>query len=99
MIDRLGQTSGQLRHPEGTPQWRALERAVRLGIRLRIEPRRRTVTTMQGITETGWIVYGRAHGGGDLGIVFPSEQEAQDHIDAINQVAREALCPISTSMP
>ena len=81
--------------PEGTPQWRVLERAVRqYGDRLRIEPKRKAVTTLQGNTETGWIVYGRAHGGDDVGILFPSKQEAQDVIDAVNQ-AEAARNPTS----
>ena len=74
-----------LRYPEGTPQWRVLERAVRqYGDRLRVESKRATVTTLQGGQETGWIVYGRAHGGDDVGIVFPGpRQDAQDAIDAV----------------
>ena len=68
----------------GTPQWRVLERAVRqYGDRLRIEPRRKTTTTLQGNIETGWIVWGRAHGGGGLGVVFASRLEAQATIDAL----------------
>jgi hypothetical protein len=73
-----------LRFAQDTPQWRVLERAVRqYGDHLRIEPRRRRVTTLQGNTETGWIVYGRAHGGGDVGVVFGSSLEAQATIDAL----------------
>ena len=74
-----------MKYQENTPQWRTLERAVRqYGDRLYVEPKTKTVTTLQGNTETGWIVYGKAHGGGDLGIVFSTKQEAQDTIDAIN---------------
>jgi len=80
--------------PEGTPQWRALERAVNYGERLRIEPKRKTVTTLQGNTETGWIVYGSSHSGDGVGILFPSKQEAQDVIDAVNQ-AEAARNPTS----
>jgi hypothetical protein len=76
----------KLRFTEGTPQWRALERAVQYGDRLHIEPNRRTVSTLQGTLETGWIVWGRAHGGGDIGVVFPTQREAQDTIDAVNQI-------------
>ena len=73
-----------LPYAQGTPQWRVLDRAVRqYGDHLRIEPRRKTVTTLQGNTETGWVVYGRAHGGGDVGVVFRSKREAQDTIDTI----------------
>ena len=73
-----------LRFAQGTPQYRVLERAVRqYGDRLRIEPNRMTVTTLQGNTETGWVVYGREHGGGDVGVVFRSKREAQDTIDTI----------------
>tara|TARA_R110000824_G_scaffold390252_1_gene586648 strand:+ start:45 stop:287 length:243 start_codon:yes stop_codon:yes gene_type:complete len=72
-----------MQYQEDTPQWRALERAVgQYGDKLRIEPKTKTVTTLQGNTETGWIVYGRAHGGEHLGIVFSTKQEAQDTIDA-----------------
>ena len=74
----------KLRFIKGTPQYRVLEHAVlRYGDRLRIEPNRMTVTTLQGNTETGWIVYGRAHGGGDVGVVFASRLEAQATIDAL----------------
>ena len=73
-----------LRFAQGTPQYRVLEHAVlRYGDRLRIEPNRMTVTTLQGNTETGWVVYGREHGGGDVGVVFRSKREAQDTIDAL----------------
>jgi len=73
-----------LPYAQGTPQWRVLERAVQqYGDHLRIEPKRQTVTTLQGNTSTGWIVYGRAHGGGDVGVVFPSRLEAQATIDAL----------------
>jgi hypothetical protein len=80
-----------LQYPEGTPQWHALEHAVRrYGDRLHVEPRRATVTTLQGGQETGWIVYGRAHGGDDVGIVFPGpRQDAQDAIDAVNQAVAD----------
>jgi len=57
---------------------RALYRAVHeYGDHLRIEPAQRTVTTLQGHTETGWIVWGRADGGDDLGCVFPNRISAQ----------------------
>ena len=73
-----------LRFEKGTPQYWVLEHAVlQYGDRLYIEPNRMTVTTLQGNTETGWIVYGRGHGGSDVGVVFPSKQEAQDTINTL----------------
>jgi hypothetical protein len=30
-------------------------------------------------------VYGRGHGGSDVGVVFPSKQEAQDTINTLKQ--------------
>ena len=57
---------------------RALHRAVhQYGDYLRIEPTKRTVTTLQGQNETGWLVWGRAYGGGDLGCVFPNRTLAE----------------------
>ena len=71
---------------KNTPGYRYLERAVwQYGDRLHIESKRRTITTLQGNTETGWIVYGREHGGRELPIVFPSKQMAQDVIDSLKQ--------------
>ena len=73
-----------LQYAADTPQYRALERAVNIyGQVLSIESNRQTVTTLQGNTETGWIVYGKAHGGADLGIVFSSREVAQNTIDNI----------------
>ena len=84
LLNKRGRDMETLRFAQGTPQWRVLERAVRqYGDHLRIEPRRKTVTTLQGNTETGWLVYGRAHGGGDVGVVFASRLEAQATIDAL----------------
>ena len=60
---------------------RALHRAVhQYGDHLRIESKRRTVTTLQGVTEAGWVVWGRAHGGDNLGCVFPNRRDARDAI-------------------
>jgi hypothetical protein len=74
-----------LQYAKESPQYRALEHAVNVyGIQLCIEPNTQTVTTLQGNTETGWIVYGKSHGGDDLGIVFQSKVAAQNEIDAIN---------------
>jgi len=57
----------------GEARDRALSRAVHeYGDHLRIEPAKQTVTTLQGQTETGWIVWGRADSGDDLGCVFPN---------------------------
>jgi hypothetical protein len=62
----------------GEARDRALYRAVHeYGDHLRIEPAKRTVTTLQGQTETGWIVWGRAYSGDDLGCVFPNRTSAQ----------------------
>ena len=72
-----------LRFAQGTPQYRVLERAVRqYGDRLRVEPKPKTVTTTHGNRELGWIVYGRAYGGIEVGIVFPTKTQAQAAIDA-----------------
>jgi len=58
--------------------YRALHRAVHeYGDHLSIEATKRTVTTLQGNTETGWIVWGRSHGGDDLGCAFPTRQDAE----------------------
>jgi hypothetical protein len=64
-----------------TAQARSLRRAVyQYGEQLRIEPKKRTVFTLQGREETGWIVWGRAHGGDEVGSVFPSRQDAETAI-------------------
>jgi hypothetical protein len=56
----------------------ALARAARVyGDKLRVEPRRYTATTLQGRTERGYLVWGRAHGGDWLGCIFPSMDSAR----------------------
>ena len=60
---------------------RALHRAVhQYGDRLRIANESGTVTTLQGMTEACWVVWGRAHGGDYLGCVFPNRRDARDAI-------------------
>jgi hypothetical protein len=64
-----------------TAQIRSLRRSVyQYGEQLRIEAAKRTVFTLQGREETGWIVWGRAHGGDQVGNVFSSRQAAETAI-------------------
>jgi len=59
-------------------QNRALTRAVEVyGDTLAVEPEPQTVTTLQGRTERGYIVYGRAYGGDPLGCVFRTKAQAR----------------------
>jgi len=60
------------------PRDRALHKAVhQYGDCLRIEPTKQTVTTLQGQTVTGWLVWGRTYNGGNLGCVYPNHKSAE----------------------
>jgi len=50
------------------------------GDNLRCEVRRRTECTLQGMVETGFCVWGRAHGGDFLACLFPTRAEAESAI-------------------
>jgi len=64
-------------------RFRAIARAIQVyGDRLAVGPRR-TETTLQGRTETGFVVWGRAHGGDQIGCLFPTRQQAQNCINAV----------------
>ena len=61
----------------------AIKRAIQVyGDRLTVQPRR-TETTLQGRLETGFVVWGRAHGGDQIGCLFPTRDEAQAFIDEV----------------
>jgi len=71
----------KIRHKASSWQIGALRRAIaQYEQRLRIEPERVTRFTLQGQMETGWLVWGRAHGGDELGCLFATRQDAQDAI-------------------
>ena len=64
------------------PRVRAIERAVHVyGETPTISRAQRTVTTLQGRTETGFVVGGRAHGGDYVGCVYSTRGLAQEAID------------------
>jgi hypothetical protein len=46
-----------------------------------VSNRRQTATTLQGYTETGYVVGGRAYGGDYLGCIFPARQLAEAAIE------------------
>jgi hypothetical protein len=55
------------------------------GDALRVSRRQYTVDTLQGVRETGYIVYGRAYGGDFVGCVYPRRSDALavvDHVQA-----------------
>lgn len=63
-----------------------LVRALQYGDVLTVGPRR-TETTLQGRTETGLVVWGRSHGGDQIGCLYPTHAAARE---AIAQAEREA---------
>ena len=63
-------------------RWLAIQRAVNNGDKLRVSKRPCRKYTVQGQMETGYLVWGRSHGGDYAGCLFGTKEEAEAYVAA-----------------